>query len=1827
MSSVDDRIVNMKFNNSQFGQGVDKSKRDLTGLEKTVASVGKSKGMTDLGNSVQQVSTKFSALQVAGVTALGTIVAKATAAGINLVKSLTIQPIIDGFKEYQTNLESVQTIMANTGKSVKVVNHYLDELNEFSDQTIYNFSQMAKNIGTFTAAGVELNTATSAIKGIANLAALSGSTSDQASRAMYQLSQAIAAGKVGLMDWNSVVNAGMGGKVFKNALAQTAVAMGELSAGAVKVGTDVTIMGSSFRNSISAAPGQISWLTSDILVKTLASLDGRFSETRMKVEGYNKASERQIMLDKERVRLAKQGVVFSDEEFEKMVATADRAYAAATQIKTFPQLLTVVRESIGSMFASGFEVILGDFEQSKKLWGSVGKVITGPNGIIPGISSSFLGALRIWEKRGGRDKLIIGLSNAFGGLLDVLGTVKDAFGDVFPDSQVSVLFRMSKAFKSFTKSLVPSERTLESLRSIFGGVFAILHIGVTVLKGISEGFRAFFSEVFKGTKSGRGGILSFLGSIGEVLKAIDRWVTQGGKLSDFLEGLGRAAGMGLRPIIEIVGLVVQAFANLASGKGIGAALAPIDQITNMFIDFIGTVLGGVANLTAPFEKVSGFFEGLRDKVANMSGTLESSFGSMGGGSISTGGFSGIIAVFDQIVAGAKNLGGIVSDAFNDASAAMDRAAEVGQNVGEKISTGFGKVRDTADDVKTSTKGIYDSISGSASSAAAAGTEQVAAGAESVGSVFSAIGGVIKTVADGVSDALGWMVEKLSSIPFPDDALEWATVLNALISGALIKKLFFSKGLFGQLRDTIQDVGKAVEQSFGQLTDTLKTMQNSVRADMIKNIAIAVALLVASLVALSFLPMDKLKQGLGAISVILTEMGLLLLLLSKLNTKMGPAQMIAMGGALVLMASAVAILTGAVAALAFIPFENLKQGLGAVAVVLTMMSVSLLALSGQSAKVAAVGAAMTLMATAIGIMVPAIVALGLLPFEKVKQGLAAVAYGVAIMTVSLLALSGNSAKILAAGGAMVLMATALDILVVAITTLGLLPWDVVEQGLKAVAYGLGIMTLSLMALSAGGPSVLAAGAAMVMIAGALTILTAVIVTLGSLPWDVVSRGLGALALGLLIVVAAAGLATLVLPGMAALAVVIKAIGLAMLATGAGFFLFASGLAILAALGTAAIAVITLAIGAFIALLPNIAVQVAAAFVTFIQAIALAAPKIRKAFSTIFKEMLGTIRDALPEIGKLMSELIDTGLDVLVNAGSDFAEAGYQLIDNILRSAAEHVPNIVDSAFDLIEFFVNELASRAVDLADAGLDMVVDVLNGISDAVENSDRVRDAAWNLVRTFADEVREAMAETLGNINPLNYLPDVSLSDLKGAVGLGRVKGNAPLPGDLNFRKKSPLETAIEETGIKVANAVENAVRLLANAVSGPLYQLAKEAAALKKAATFEGVRAEQQSISADAALSDADTMLSDAQGMKGKAKFKKGKPQNKKAKRIAAAKKAQKEAEKQRRAADRQADRAAIAQIKADYADQKARDEIMYKDDLQGFGDAKSSQGQDLADQAAQLQASAEAKAAEIKRLENLAKESGKNGKKYRDQAAQLRKEAAAETAQAMLLAAQGMEAMTAAVNAYAEARKNAALETIAQMQAIRERQAEEQKQREWQEAYDKADDATKKSMLEARKFENEQRAAAAQQELAKQLAIADNLAAAIAAGYQPSDADLAAVQAAALEAEKQAAIVAQAMDAVEADRQAIEQMTTTTASNNTTGGGGSNLIPSRTALEDAAKAVDRYTASVAQAEEMAVAGSSAPQFIQNNYSPEALSASTIYRQSKNLISAAEVKMGATD
>ena len=279
---VDERVVEMRFDNKDFEKNVstsmstiDKLKNALNfkgaakGLD-SVSTAAKSVNLSGLEKSIDSVKVKFDALQIAGVTALANITNSIISTGRNMVSQFTIDPITDGFREYELQLNSVQTIMANTaskGTTIEQVTDALNELNTYADKTIYNFSEMTRNIGTFTAAGVDLDTSVSAIKGIANLAAMSGSSSAQAATAMYQLSQALAAGRVSLMDWNSVVNAGMGGEQFQNALKRTARNMG------IAV-DDIVAKYGSFRESLTE--GQ--WLTTDVLTETLKQLSGAYTE-------------------------------------------------------------------------------------------------------------------------------------------------------------------------------------------------------------------------------------------------------------------------------------------------------------------------------------------------------------------------------------------------------------------------------------------------------------------------------------------------------------------------------------------------------------------------------------------------------------------------------------------------------------------------------------------------------------------------------------------------------------------------------------------------------------------------------------------------------------------------------------------------------------------------------------------------------------------------------------------------------------------------------------------------------------------------------------------------------------------------------------------------------------------------------------------------------------------------------------------------------------------------------------------------------------------------------------------------------------------------------------------------------------------------------------------------------------------------------------------------------------------------------------------------------------------------------------------------------------
>lgn len=379
---VDERVVEMRFDNSQFEENVSETMSSLNKFKQNLNFNGAEKGleqvsaaasnvdMRGLGSGVESVTAKFSALQVMGVTALVNITNSAVNAGKRMVKALTLDPITTGFQEYETQMNAVQTILANTqskGSTIDDVNKALDELNHYADLTIYNFTEMTRNIGTFTAAGIDLETSVSAIQGIANLAAVSGSTSQQASTAMYQLSQALAAGTVKLMDWNSVVNAGMGGEIFQNALKKTSELLGTGAEAAIEAE-------GSFRESLTTG-----WLTSEVLTETLKKFTtsganeyvAEFTGLSVDaVESALEAAEAQYgeadAIEHAAKALAEKSGKNQD-EIKDALQLAKTAQDAATKVKTFSQLWDVMKEAAQSGWSKTWQLIIGDFEEAKSL--------------------------------------------------------------------------------------------------------------------------------------------------------------------------------------------------------------------------------------------------------------------------------------------------------------------------------------------------------------------------------------------------------------------------------------------------------------------------------------------------------------------------------------------------------------------------------------------------------------------------------------------------------------------------------------------------------------------------------------------------------------------------------------------------------------------------------------------------------------------------------------------------------------------------------------------------------------------------------------------------------------------------------------------------------------------------------------------------------------------------------------------------------------------------------------------------------------------------------------------------------------------------------------------------------------------------------------------------------------------------------------------------------------------------------------------------------------------------------------------------------------------
>lgn len=401
---IDEKVVEMRFDNDNFEKNVATSMKTLESLKKSLNFDGAAKGLMELdtqsknvkfsvmSSAIEGVSQKFSALEVVGITALAKITDRAMDAGERLVKSLSLDQVTAGWSKYADKTSAVQTIMAATakqfedeGEQMEYVTDQLERLNWYTDETSYNFIDMVNNIGKFTSNNIDLDTSVTAMQGIANWAAISGANANEASRAMYNLAQALATGAVKLIDWKSIENANMATAEFKDMALQTAAAVGTLRDNLD--GTFTTLDGNEVTVANFNAALQDGWFTSEVLLDTLGQY-GEFSTVLNQVYkdlgdgAYYTTSDILDLIDayKENADVVKEvadvtGVAAKDvsDMFEELgkdeYELGRKSFQAGQEAKTFADAINAVKDAVSTKWMVSFEKIFGNLEEAKEVWG------------------------------------------------------------------------------------------------------------------------------------------------------------------------------------------------------------------------------------------------------------------------------------------------------------------------------------------------------------------------------------------------------------------------------------------------------------------------------------------------------------------------------------------------------------------------------------------------------------------------------------------------------------------------------------------------------------------------------------------------------------------------------------------------------------------------------------------------------------------------------------------------------------------------------------------------------------------------------------------------------------------------------------------------------------------------------------------------------------------------------------------------------------------------------------------------------------------------------------------------------------------------------------------------------------------------------------------------------------------------------------------------------------------------------------------------------------------------------------------------------------------
>ena len=1318
--TIDERIVEMQFNNQQFERGVSDSIKSLDSLKRAL-------GMEGIERSLEQISSKFSNLGIMGVTALTNITNSAINMGKQMLASLTIDQVTAGMTKYEEKTTAVQTIMNATGKTIDEVGKSLDRLNWFTDETSYNFTDMVQNIGKFTAQGIDLDRSVSAMQGIANWAALSGQGTNEAARAMYNLSQAMGVGAVTLMDWKSISNASMDTKEFKEAAIAAAKALGTLNAaGKTTKGTLVGI--SNFNQTLSDK-----WFTSDVLMKTLEEY-GEYANIvhRLVEETGLSAAEAMEMLGTEGYELGA------------------KAFKAAQEAKTFTDVINAVKDAVSTGWMNTFENIFGNYDEARVMWTELANTLWE---VFAGGSAARNEMLGMWKAMGGRESAIQGVRNAFEALVSVITPITEAFRDFFPKTTWSQLLTLSRGFENFTASLIISEETAEKIKRTFSGFFAVLDIGRMAVGGVFDVVKHLFSAF--GGEAAKG-ILDTTASIGDFLVALRDTIAQGEFFTKIVDGIKDAIDRIKMAFANFKGSDTDIFGNVISDAT--DKMKPLEAVAKVISGAFGAVVK-VLELVIPLLLKLGNI--VKNTLGNLLNNLSNATRDMDFTQILDFVNTGLLSVFLMKMSNFTNdLGGVF----------------------KSVESLFGGLSDTLNAFTANLKvktlmqvaiamGV---LSVSLMLLASVDPERLKQALLSMTALFTLLTSNF-TKLQPVLNGLKMGGAATTLIAFSAAILILATAMRQLST------LNWEQTAVGLVSVIV--LMKALTKAANDLSSTNKKMLKGASGLIL--LASALLIMTQAVKQLAEVEPMKLAAGLIGVGVLLGELVVFMRLAKDTSMSIGD------GIGLIALAAAIKILASAVSDFGNLDQGALIQGLQAMGIVLVELA-AFMKLTKDAKGVVSAAVGLTILGAAMLIFAEAINRLGSMSWENLVRGLAGMG-GALLAVVAAMRLMPKGA--VADASALLIISAAMVVLSKALTTFATMNWDELQRGL----IGLGGALLLMAAAANAMKGTIGGSASMVVMAGAVLVLAPALKLLASIDlWDLV-KALGAIAAAFAIFGVAATVLGPIVPSMLALAGAMALLGVAVAAFGIGVLALSAGVTALAVAGNAIGSAIINVVTGISEALPVILENIKLILLGVLQVIIEVAPKLAEAIGVVVLSLTEIIMQHLPQLIVVVEMLIAALLEVLVRQTPAIVNAGLNLLVQLLSGIKANIGKVVSLGLEILTLFLQGL-TQVEPLLTAAVDIVIALLEGLGQQIP---RLVDAGFAMIIALLDGLTAAVDEHMAEV--IKAAGRLAGALVKGLVegifsGLAEVASAAmELAGSaLNAIKEflgihSPAETTIE--------------------------------------------------------------------------------------------------------------------------------------------------------------------------------------------------------------------------------------------------------------------------------------------------------------------------------------------------------------------------------------------------------------------------------------------------